>query len=63
MKPTRIPRRGESVRIAAHQDEFLVVRVDKVHNIATVERWDDPTVSLWDVPFDAIHLVPETIAA
>jgi hypothetical protein len=58
----RVPRRGERVRVAGHQGTLVVVRVDRVNNIANIERWDDPSVVLWDVPFDAIHLIRESVS-
>jgi hypothetical protein len=44
---------------------LVVVRVDQVNSIAKIERWDDPRSVLWNIPFDAIHLVrePESEAA
>jgi hypothetical protein len=60
MAVTRVPRRGERVRIEGHQGTLVVVRVDRVNNFASVELWDDPSVVLWDVPFAAIHLIHET---
>jgi len=56
----RVPRRGERVRVEGHPGTLVVVRVDKVNGIANVELWDDPGVTLWDVPFAAIHLIHET---
>lgn len=41
---------------------MIVVRIDKVNCLATVELWDDPSVALRDVPFDAIHLIHETVS-
>jgi hypothetical protein len=61
MASTRVPRRGERVRIEGHQGTLVVVRVDRVNNFASVELWDDPSVVLWDVPFAAIHLIHETV--
>ena len=58
---SRVPRRGERVRVEARQGTLVVVRVDRVNNTAKVELWDDPSVVLWDVPFDAIHLIRETV--
>jgi hypothetical protein len=58
----RVPRRGERVRVEGHQGTFVVVRVDRVDNIANVELWDDPGVVVWDLPFDAIHLLRETVS-
>jgi hypothetical protein len=60
MATPRVPRRGERVRVDGHQGKLVVVRVDRVNNFASVELWDDPSVVLWDVPFDAIHLICET---
>jgi hypothetical protein len=59
------PRHGERVRVDSHDGNFIVVRIDKISNVAKVELWDDPAVTLWDVPFRAIHLVrePESEAA
>jgi hypothetical protein len=57
----RVPRRGERVRVEGHQGKLVVVRVDRVNNIANVELWDDPSVVLRDVPFAAIHLIHETV--
>ena len=65
MTTIRTPRRGERVRVDYHEGKFLVVRIDKIDNVAKVERWDNPDVALWDVPFGAIHLIrePESEAA
>jgi hypothetical protein len=62
---TRVPRRGQKVRLDGEQGTFIAVRIDKIDSIATVELWDDPRVVRWDVPFGAIHLVrePEAEAA
>jgi hypothetical protein len=56
----RVPRRGERVRVQGHPGTFIVVRIDRVNNVANVELWDDPSVVLWDVSFDAIHLIRQT---
>jgi hypothetical protein len=61
MASTRVPRRGERVRVDGHQGTLVVVRVDRVNNIAALELWNDPSVVLWDVPFDAIHSVHEAV--
>ena len=58
----RVPRRGERVRVDGYQGTLVLVRVDKVNNFATVEVWDDPSVIRY-VPFDAIHLIAETVSA
>lgn len=57
----RVPRRGERVRLEAHPGTFVVVRVDRVNNIARVELWDDPSIVLWDLPFAAIHSIREAV--
>lgn len=62
MALTRVPRRGERVRIEGQQGTLIVVRVDRVNSIARVEQWDDPSVVLWDVPFAAIHLITESVS-
>jgi hypothetical protein len=62
MEFPRVPRRGERVRVEAHPGTMIVVRIDKVNCLATVELWDDPSVALRDVPFDAIHLIHETVS-
>ncbi|MGA8532367.1 MAG: hypothetical protein WB622_21755 [Acidobacteriaceae bacterium] len=63
----RVPRRGERVRVDGQMvtGTLVVVRVDQVNSIAKIERWDDPRSVLWNIPFDAIHLVrePESEAA
>jgi hypothetical protein len=41
---------------------FVVVRVDKVNNIASAELWDDPSFVLWDIPFAAIQSIHETVS-
>ena len=58
----RVPRRGERVRVEGHQSTFLVVRVDKVNNVASLELWASPSVFLWDVQFDAIHLIRRNVS-
>jgi hypothetical protein len=60
MALTRVPRRGERVRVEGHPGTLVVVRVDRVNNIANVELWDNPAVVLRGIPFDAIHLIHET---
>lgn len=40
---------------------FVVVRVDKVNVLAGVELWEDPSVVLSGIPFDAIHLIHNTM--
>jgi len=59
MAAHRIPRRGQKVHIDGQPGTLVVVRVDKVNSFATVEQWDDPRVVVWDVPFEAIHLIHE----
>jgi hypothetical protein len=60
MALARVPRRGEKVRVEGHLDTLVVVRVDRVNNIANVELWDDPNVVLRGIPFNAIRLIRET---
>jgi hypothetical protein len=60
MALARVPRRGEKVRVEGHPDRLVVVRVDRVNNIANVEMWENPSVVLRGVPFDAIRLIRET---
>ena len=57
----RVPRRGERVRVEGRQGTFLVVRVDKVNNVAGLELWASPSVVLRDVQFDAIHLIHRNV--
>lgn len=59
MASARVPRRGERVRVEGYHGNLVVVRVDRVNNIANVELWDDPSFVLWDVPFEAIQLISE----
>lgn len=59
MEITRVPRRGERVRVSDQQGTFIVVRVDKVGRVGTLERWADPGEILRDVPFGAIHRIRE----
>jgi hypothetical protein len=65
MTTIRTPRRGERVRVDYYEGKFLVVRIDKIDNVAKVERWGNPDVALWDVSVGAIHLIrePESEAA
>jgi hypothetical protein len=61
MASPRVPRRGERVQVEGHQGTLIVVRVDRVHSTANVELWDDPSIALWDVPFNAINLIREAV--
>jgi hypothetical protein len=62
MSLPRVPRRGERIRVVGHQGTLVVVRVDRVNSIAKVEQWDDPKFVLWDVPFEAIQPIRETVS-
>jgi hypothetical protein len=62
MTSHRVPRRGERVRVEGYLGKLVVVRVDRVNNVAVVELWDDPSVVVRDVPFEAIHLVRGTMS-
>lgn len=61
MESPRIPRRGERVRVDGHPGTLIVVRVDRVNQVAGVESWNDPRIALWDIPFAAIHRIHQTV--
>ena len=52
----RVPRRGESVHVDGHEGRFIVVRVDKVQEMAAVELWSNPGQG-FSAPFAGIHLI------
>jgi len=57
----RVPRRGEKVQVDGHEGTFVVVRVDKVDGLASLELWDDPSFRLRNIPFGAVHRITEDV--
>jgi hypothetical protein len=57
----RVPRRGEKVQVDGREGTFIVVRVDKVEGLASLELWDDPSFSLRSIPFSAVHRITEDV--
>jgi hypothetical protein len=61
MTSPRVPRIGERVQVEGHEGRFIVVRIDKVESVASLELWDNPDHVLRGIPFRAIRLIRQDV--